>query len=91
MIRNFFGAIFLVVLLGVLLFEPCGGGSLCWPPTSRIIIAIVMLYVVVRAFMLRGVSFAEASTLGKIEIVIGGTLGFIALAFLVAMHLWDVF
>ncbi len=91
MIRSFFGAIFLIVLLGVLLFEPCGGGSICWPPASRIVIAVVILYVVVRAYMLWGVSFAEASMLGKIEIVIGGALGFIALAFLAAMHIWDVF
>lgn len=41
--------------------------------------------------MLRGVSFAEASTLGKIEMVIGGALGFIALAFLAVMHIWDAF
>ena len=86
-IRNAIGAVFLVFFLLVLLFFDCDGASLCIPPVSRIAIAVLILYVVFRAFSLRNVSFSEASTLGKIEIVIGSTLALIALAVLVARRI----
>ncbi len=87
-IRNAFGAVFLIVILLVLLFSHCDGGTLCKPPLSRVAIALLIVYVVVRAFSLRKVSFSEASKLAKFEIVIGGTLAFVALAVLMGRRIW---
>ncbi len=86
--KNAIGAVILIGVLLVILFGECGGGSLCMPPVSRIAIASVILYVVIRVFSLRRVSFSEASLIGKIEIVIGGTLAFVALATIVILGFW---
>lgn len=88
LIRNALGLVILIGVLLVILFGHCGGVSACRPSVSQIAVALAILYFVFRAFSLRGVRFSEASPMARIEMIIGGALAFLALAFLIVMDFW---